>query len=76
MISIPVFKSGKWITYELRTPDPMWSNKHILMAASYYASIIDKYDKPYLLTEAYINKIVYGLTYNDELESHLSRRWK
>ena len=68
---ILVFKSGEWISYEVKNHDPMWSNKHILMAASYYASIINKYPNPYMLTEAYINKIVYGLKYNDELEKIL-----
>ena len=72
-MSIPVFSKGQWLTYKGHD-DPMWSYANQLQAASAYAAALSKGYKPEESEElavAFINKIVYKVTYVKPLEQKL-----
>lgn len=75
---IPVFRKGAWIKYTTPTPvDSMWSPKHTLRAASFYATAVSQgldTKEAALLAECFINKEVYeGLVYDTIYETKLKR---
>lgn len=76
MNTIPVFRKGSWISYEI--PEEVrhiWSQGLKLQAASVYATAITQGHSPSLsstLAEAYVNKELYqGLCYDTKLEGLL-----
>jgi hypothetical protein len=74
MVTIPVFRKGTWISYTLPQPtDSYWTQAHKLQAASFYATALDiGVSSPDVLTEMYINKLVYPkLMYDDKYERKL-----
>lgn len=75
---IPVFRNGSWIEYTVPQPlDAMWSQKHIMRAASFYATAIHQgcsTKEAATLAELFINKEVYeGLGYDKRYESKLKQ---
>jgi hypothetical protein len=75
---IPVFRSGKWIQYSMPLPkDPMWNKKHVMRAASFYATACEQgysQKEAEILAELFINKEVYeGLVYDKRNEAKLKQ---
>ena len=74
-MSIPVFRNGTWIHYEIPdTGSSIWSTSIKLKAASVYATAITKgfsKEKSLVLTECCINKLLYGVTYMKQIEDEL-----
>ncbi len=74
-VSIPVFRNGRWIEYELpKAGLEMWSNALKLQVASLYASCIIKgysEEKSSVLAECYANKQLYKVQYPTNLEDSL-----
>ena len=74
-MSIPVFRNGTWIHYEIpETGTSIWTNSLKLKAASFYASAITKgfsKQKSLVLTECCINKLLYGVTYTKQIEQEI-----
>lgn len=73
-MSVPVFRNGKWISYEIPSETAMWSQSLKLQVASVYASLINKglsKEKSSVLAECYANKQLYGVTYSKEIEAQL-----
>ena len=78
MKSIPVFRHGQWITYNLPSPiDPFWNKTHCFEAASFYATALVQGYSPSesdALAQAFIMKKVYtGLGYPESIESKLKK---
>lgn len=73
--SIPVFRNGTWIQYELpKVGLEMWSQHLKLQVASLYASSIIKgysEEKSSVLAECYANKQLYKVQYAKDLEETL-----
>lgn len=71
-MSIPVYRNGTWITYEIPTTETsIWTKRIQLKAASFFASAITKgisKEQSIVLTECFMNKEIYGVTYNKEIE--------
>ena len=75
-MSIPVFRNGTWILYNVPETTPLWSQALKLQAASVYASFISKgfsKEKSSVFTECFVNKQLYGVTYSKEIESELQK---
>ena len=74
-MSIPVFRNGTWIHYEIpETGTSIWTNSLKLKAASVYATAITKgfsKQKSLVLTECCINKLLYGVTYTKQIEEEI-----
>ena len=75
-MSLSVFRQGKWIQYVLpKDGELFWNANQRLQAASFYATAVSKGFSPSqssVLTECYINKLVYpGLQYNETLEKQI-----
>lgn len=73
--SIPVFRAGKWIFFNLENTDPLWTYASQLRAASAYATAVSKgyqHQEAMNLAEAFINKEVYrGIVYTPDIERKL-----
>lgn len=72
------FRNGIWISYEVPVPrDVFWSDSHVLKASAFYSSLVTNFkfttfDRPEILTEMYINSIVYpGLSYGKEFNKKI-----
>jgi hypothetical protein len=76
-MSIPVYRNGTWIHYEIPdTGTSIWSSNLKLKAASFYATAITKgfsKERSLVLTECCINKLLYGVTYSKQIEEELLR---
>jgi hypothetical protein len=74
-MSIPVYRNGTWIHYEIpETGTSIWSTSMKLKAASFYASALTKgfsKERSVVLTECCINKLLYGVTYSKQIEQEL-----
>jgi hypothetical protein len=74
-MSIPVFRNGTWIHYEIpETGTSIWTNSLKFKAASVYATAITKgfsKEKSLVLTECCINKLLYGVTYTKQIEEEI-----
>jgi len=74
-MSIPVFRNGGWIHYDVpETGTSIWTKSLQLKAASVYATAITKgfsKERSYVLSECFINKELYGVTYSKEIEQIL-----
>jgi hypothetical protein len=74
-MSIPVYRNGTWIQYEIsETGTSIWTSSMKLKAASFYASAITKgfsKERSIVLTECCINKLLYGVTYSKQIEEEL-----
>jgi hypothetical protein len=76
METIPVFRNGTWISYSVPSPiDPYWTQAHKLQAASFYATAKQlNISAPDVLTEMYINKLVYPkLAYDEKYERKIQQ---
>ena len=76
MNSIPVYRKGSWIHYEIPSEvRHIWSQGLKLQAASVYASAVQQGHSPLLsctLAECYVNKELYeGLCYDKKIEGML-----
>jgi hypothetical protein len=75
-MSIPVFRKGSWIHYPIPPAvDSVWSQQHLLVAASFYATALSQGYPPSesaSLAECYVNKQVYPeLVYARQMEQKL-----
>ena len=74
-MSIPVYRNGTWIQYDVPvTGTSLWTKRIQLKAASFYASAVTKgfpKDRSLVLTECFINKELYGVVYTKEIENTL-----
>lgn len=74
-MSIPVYRKGTWIHYELpESGISLWSQRLKFQAASLYATALTKgfsKETSAILAELFVNKELYGVTYNQSLESAL-----
>lgn len=75
MNTIPVFRKGQWIHYEVpETGTALWSQSVKLKTASLYATAISKgysKDTSSALAECFANKELYGVIYSSNIESIL-----
>jgi hypothetical protein len=76
-MSIPVYRNGAWIHYELpESGIALWSQSLKLQAASVYATARIQGHSPdtsSVLAECFVNKGLYGVTYNPMIEGHLEK---
>lgn len=76
MNTIPVYRKGSWISYEIPSEvRHIWSQGLKLQAASVYATALGQGHDPSLsssLAECYVNKELYkGLCYDKKIEGML-----
>jgi hypothetical protein len=77
-MSIPVFRKGTWIEYPLPAQqDILWSEGHLLKAASFYATALSQgvsQNESVVLAECFVNKEVYpNLSYSRILENKIEK---
>lgn len=74
-MSISVFRQGAWIQYDVpETGTSIWTTTQTLRAASAYATALQKgfsKERSLILSECYINKQLYGVTYAKQIEEEL-----
>lgn len=74
-MSLSVFREGKWIQYDVpETGTSIWTTQQKLQAASVYATAITKgfsKERSLVLSECYMNKQLYGVTYAKQIEQEL-----
>ena len=74
-MSIPVYRNGTWIQYDVpEGATSIWTKTQQLKAASFYASAVTKgfpKERSLVLTECFINKEMYGVTYSKEIEQSI-----
>jgi hypothetical protein len=71
---IPVFRNGKWISVPLPSTASPWSQRQKLQAASLYATAVSNGLSPHhagVLAECFVNKDLYGVTYDKTIEERL-----
>lgn len=75
MNRIPVFRKGIWIHYDVpQSGTALWSQSLKLKAASVYATARTKgysNEKSVVLAECFVNKELYGVSYNSTIEQCL-----
>lgn len=74
--SIPVFRKGKWIPYKKPIyTDSLWSQAHLLQAASFYATALSQgfsTDESASLAEIFVQKYIFPETqYSQSIERKL-----
>ena len=75
-MSIPVFRKGTWIHYQIPPQqDALWNTSHLLKAASFYALALSQglsSEESAVIAECFVNKEVYPeLRYNSRIERKL-----
>jgi hypothetical protein len=69
---ISVYRNGIWIHYDVsETATSIWTESLKLRVASIYATAITKgisKQRSIVLAECYANKVLYGVTYSQQLE--------
>ena len=75
MNTILVFRKGIWISYKVpHASATIWSQSLKLQAASIYATAISQghsHETSTVFAECFVNKELFGVTYNPKIESAL-----